>query len=244
MTGSSLRREGGNSFTLIELLVVIAIIAILASMLLPALSRARDTAKRIACVNNIKNMALGVLQYADDNDGICPGYSGYGYNDMCWKVSIMPYLIGPIPANRYYMDNSTGKWVIRSKIFLCPGAWREGESVLASNAQFWNYQHYGINSIIGYLTDGNFRRNQYISKLRNASRRLLISDMHCLDFAPWNANAVSGYLYICGVEGGRTAHSASLFNAGFGDGHVATSNIHDSWVRASGNYEWGGWLEY
>jgi prepilin-type N-terminal cleavage/methylation domain-containing protein len=75
------KREGENSFcgrcgfTLIELLVVIAIIAILAAMLLPALSRAKEAGKRIACLNNVRQLSLAAHLYVDDNQGRYPSRS-------------------------------------------------------------------------------------------------------------------------------------------------------------------------
>ena len=123
---TNIRRR--NTFTLIELLVVIAIIAILAAMLLPALNQAREKAKNIGCVNNLKQMGTGVAQYAGTYDYYpmltLPSYMGLAYNFGTWKAMLAPFLSVQLKTglDGFELKDNVG---LSTGVFRCPNWSRE-----------------------------------------------------------------------------------------------------------------------
>jgi|GEM_PF-5525492 len=122
-------KNGYFNFTLIELLVVIAIIAILAAMLLPALARTREVAKKIACVNNLGQIGKAIVQYSDD-------FSGYLELLDAHENFVPQHLGGAEGALATGTALKDGAYIKNYKAFFCT---QTNQNMSRANTKYYSY---------------------------------------------------------------------------------------------------------
>lgn len=126
------RLKTSASFTLIELLVVVAIIAVLVALLLPAISKARESAKRVTCASQLRSFGTVFSMYADSNNGWFPGSDLYYYYD---PIEFPNYAWPCILSARYLGPFETRSGVTR-KMYYCPSVTDE---LIRNDDINWNY---------------------------------------------------------------------------------------------------------
>lgn len=123
-----MRKE--RAFTLIELIVVIAVIAALAAILFPVFARAREQARKMACLSNLRQIALGFAMYTQDHDGGYPNTGDpYLWVGRRWRWPVMPYLAIGQKQQEGGFDSAAGP----ASILLCPSDFLSGTDFNATS---------------------------------------------------------------------------------------------------------------
>ncbi len=225
-----------SPFTLIELLVVVAIIAILAAMLLPVLSRARESARTTLCLNNQKQMGLAYILYVEDYDGMMPvakddvNYGGGGKN---FHQYLAPYADKDYAKRAQEIGGNPGS-VMYCPTFTVPpmpaGSW--------TTCKYW-ITGYGMNAYVTYPPKGDNTDLAWVrwgpghfklEKWQHPSQHVLTGDGND-SWGLW-ANDASGSLPY------RDDSSAARRHVGKGaylfvDGHVETLSSREAAIGIS-----------
>lgn len=212
-----MKRHPKAAFTLIELLVVIAIIALLAAILFPVFARARENARRASCMNNEKQIALGLMQYAQDNDERLPNYNTGGTKPD------YPELIYP--------------YVKSYQIFRCPSAPTATVSPTGIYRSYWPTYGFNGRESWGLYQLGGLPLatiSEPVITWMLTETRYNVSHWENGDGYGWPS---TDYINYTTPEG-----SAKLIKDAHFDGHnVAFADGHVKWIKNGQNgvgYKW------
>jgi prepilin-type N-terminal cleavage/methylation domain-containing protein/prepilin-type processing-associated H-X9-DG protein len=224
------REERDQGFTLIELLVVIAIIAILASMLLPVLSKAKAKAAQANCYSNLRQLGLGMMLYLDNNGSIFPGCASrntYGFHVedwIYWRLNKPGYPV----QNSLIAASLSG---VNSNLFRCPLDRLDKDRLAISDGNGPYIYSYSITSYdlnagrsrgMTSIDDGSWHPFKQAS-IKNPARKIMLAE----EQASYGGGDVSDPSASI-INDGRWAAPGDVLtsrhnkrgDAGFADGHV------------------------
>ena len=227
----SKKRKSREGFTLIELLIVVAIIAILAAMLLPALSKARQAAYATMCQNNASQISKGFIMYAGDYQDWMLPYNSNQVNIWLYPANLYMYVQGKIGRGDNFFTVTDP--IAQNTVWWCPVHLNTG--VAGTESSYARTTRYALNLSYGYSrtfvpdSANSNRKGVKISQIKRPSEMLMIGEACTQSSKPR-----SGYFYISGEMGNGVArHANNIPNrqtgnmtAGFVDGGVRPIRIN------------------
>jgi len=197
-------------FTLIELLVVIAIIAILAAILFPVFARAREKARTAKCQANLKQIALGVLMYAQDYDEKFRGWRG---------AALSPSYCNN-PNTAMWFHHLIHPYVKNWDLFICPTTlWNNG-----ANCQWWipDVKPYGTSYAFNCPVSADMGEDIKFPQIKRPADLAMVADGVWACMRPWRRGGGCGTDYI-------EPHSGGV-NVAYFDGHVKWISSQKFWA--------------
>lgn len=194
-----------RGFTLIELLVVVAIIVILIAVLLPSLNNARNQAKAVKCMSNLKQLGTAIFMYAQENNGVMPIASqdravfnptSNDWTTNLWMIRLFPYV--NVTPRKTYATGEQWRRLAYGGVFNCPSKYdldysRGDETFSISYAYSGFYFDENSNIVTKNGVAGLY---MYYYKLNSMDpRNVVISDAHLTGGAAWPVLTNSTYLY-------------------------------------------------
>jgi prepilin-type N-terminal cleavage/methylation domain-containing protein len=164
------RLRSAHGFTLIELLVVISIIALLISILLPALQQARDSARNVQCMSSLRSIGQGFAMYQTDNDNLYPALLSGGGPATSWDEGIAQYL--GINVN-WDPENETAPEELDTEVFACPFDDMERQNDIPKRSYQFNMPlNFNADTMREPFNPSSIQGNEWGS----ASQKVLVAD--------------------------------------------------------------------